>query len=89
MVFYCSETCQRKHGTKQGHKQACRKQGQIEIGDNMAIITKEDNKKYYEFVDVIADLGGGQWQIAHRVSKKLATVDGADLFRLRPPSTLK
>jgi hypothetical protein len=36
MAYYCSKECQ-KAQWKAGHKQACRKEGQIEIGDLMQL----------------------------------------------------
>jgi hypothetical protein len=36
MAYYCSKECQ-KAQWKDGHKQACRKPGQIEVGDRMQL----------------------------------------------------
>jgi hypothetical protein len=43
----------------------------------------------HEYVNVISSLGGeDQWQVMYYTDGRLATVNGADLMRLRPPSTL-
>lgn len=38
LVYYCGVECQRKQWLA-GHKLACRKPGQIEIGDSMRLVT--------------------------------------------------
>jgi MYND finger len=90
MVFYCSEECQREHWKKQGHKKACREEDQIEIGDDMHLYLKQPNATFTvgAFVNVISSLGGDRWQVKFYGTNELETVAGADLGRLRPPSTL-
>lgn len=41
LVFYCSRECQKLHW-RSGHKEACRRPGQIEIGDVMLVNLKDD-----------------------------------------------
>lgn len=88
LVFYCSLACQQEHWENKGHKHACREEGQIEIGDEMQLITNEPNLFLFEFVQVIASVGEDCWQVKYCGSEEVVTVNGADLVRLRPPSTL-
>jgi hypothetical protein len=43
----------------------------------------------FAFVKVISSVvGGDRWQVKYYGSEDVVTVNGADLLRLRPPSTL-
>lgn len=86
MIFYCSTECQREHWKKKGHKQACRKKGQIEIGDDM----QRQHPLTKSFIKVVScvDKTANRWQVQQYGTNELVTVNGADLFRLRPHSTL-
>jgi MYND finger len=89
MIFYCTPACQRDHWKKKGHKQACRVIGQVEIGDDMQLpVTLPDGTTHLKLVHVMSSLGGGQWQVRGYGLEDVSIVNGADLWRLRPPSTL-
>jgi hypothetical protein len=94
MVFYCSPACQQEHWKKKGHKEACRnKNGQIEIGDDMQLPTKNPDGTTitkFKFVKVISCVGrGDQWRVQqHGLLENVLIVNGSDLLHIRLHSTL-
>jgi hypothetical protein len=91
MVYDGSTTGQREHWKKKkkpGHKHACREQGQIKIGDDMqmSIPTMRDTFGLVRVTYCVGD--EGQWQVKRYGSNSRDIVNGANLLRLRPPSTL-
>jgi hypothetical protein len=72
-----------------GHKYSCRAKGQIEIGDDIALpTTHPSGATRFSYVMVLSSLGGDQWQVKHFGSGRVSIVNGADMTRLRPPSTM-
>lgn len=83
LVFYCSEKCQKEDWTEKGHRTACRKPGQIVVGDEMAFFKDFIN---YTPVEVMARLEGeaNRWRVKFCTSGGVVSVDGDKLVRLRP-----
>jgi MYND finger len=83
MVFYCNSECQKEAWKRKGHKQACRKPGQIEAGDDMLLTSVEfdDGQKRGVFVKAIAcvDATTNVWQVQQynsdrRIVEVMATI---------------
>jgi hypothetical protein len=91
MAFYCSADCQKKQW-KAGHKQACRKQGQIEVGDYMKLqgLTSKPELNG-QFVQVTAPMvaSSGRWPVQVQVNRETTgaqaiSVKPENLERIRP-----
>lgn len=85
MVFYCSAACQRKSWDG-GHNKACRKRGQIEIGDDMMLVRLENRKDLNKrFVKVVGHgATEGKWLVKLLDMAQPMAVSGDKLVRLRP-----
>lgn len=85
LSFYCSKECQRK-AWYAGHKQACRKKGQIEIGDDMllgGLSTRQDlNGRFVKVVGM--GKSEGKWLVKLCDVPQPVSVLGDKLVRLRP-----
>jgi uncharacterized C2H2 Zn-finger protein len=85
MVFYCSTDCQRK-AWNGGHKQACRKKGQVKVGDDMQLGGLANRKDLNgRFVKVVgAGAVEGKWLVKLAESPNSFSVSVDKLIRLRP-----
>lgn len=96
MAYYCSKECQTKQWHT-GHKNACRKNGQLEKGDLMVIkglVEKpEMNNIFVTVVDPIKDSNRWKVQVTkhfystglnEELHGKFLSVAADNLFRTRP-----
>lgn len=87
MAYYCSSSCQHK-AWKGGHKGACRKKGEIKVGDDMMLrglsssSGKELNGRFVKVVSTGAT--NGKWIVKLRGSERQLSISGDKLDRLRP-----
>ena len=88
MAYYCDSSCQ-KLAWKAGHKQACRKPGQVEVGDWMRIDGLVNRQELNGLVvEVIAPIQGksGSWEVSMigGDGEKPLSVAAEKLLHLRP-----
>lgn len=85
-AYYCSRTCQ-KTAWKNGHREACRKDGQIEIGDIMKlrkIAAKPELNG--ELVRILSKDAAqeGRWQVESLVASTKMSIATEKLEHIRP-----
>jgi hypothetical protein len=87
MAYYCSKECQ-KSQWKAGHKQACRKSGQIEVGDWMQlqglVSQPQLNMKIVEIRGPNENTSSGRWTVYLPDEDRVLSVSTDRLKRLRP-----
>jgi hypothetical protein len=87
MACYCSKECQ-KAQWKAGHKQACRKPGQIEVGDWMQlqglVSQPQLNTKVGEIRGPAENSSSGRWAFYLLDEDRVISVSSERLKRLRP-----
>lgn len=85
LAFYCSTGCQRK-AWNSGHKQACRKKGQVEIGDDMVLDGLTNRPELNgRFVKVVRESKSeGRWLVRLSGESSPISVSGDKLLRLCP-----
>jgi hypothetical protein len=85
LAFYCSSECQKK-AWYAGHKQACRKKGQIELGDVMVLQGLSNRTDLNGRFVFVADKGTsqGKWLVRLTNADTPMSVSGKNLVRLRP-----
>jgi hypothetical protein len=87
MACYCSKECQ-KAQWKAGHKQACRKPGQIEGGDWMQlqglVSQPQLNTKVGEIRGPAENSSSGRWAVYILDEDRVISVSSERLKRLRP-----
>uniref|UniRef100_A0A7S2PP54 MYND-type domain-containing protein n=1 Tax=Leptocylindrus danicus TaxID=163516 RepID=A0A7S2PP54_9STRA len=85
-AFYCSVECQRTQW-RAGHKEACRKPGQIEPGDLMKLVKLQRrsdlNGLIVETVTALSDRDGNRWKV-DLGNQRMFDVNVCNLEHIRP-----
>lgn len=86
MAYYCSSTCQRTAWKTGGHKEACRKPGQIKRDDVMrldGLVSKPELNGI--FVKAVKENADGRWAVELMDGRQTKiSVKAENLHRLRP-----
>lgn len=86
MAHYCSTECQKKQWKEGGHNHACRKPGQIEVGDIMlvkGIVRKPElNRKLAKIIRPAT--AEGRWEVSVQGWTSTMSLASKNLFHIRP-----
>ena len=85
-AYYCSRACQ-KTAWKNGHKEACRKAGQIEIGDIMKLrklVAKPELNGELVRISSKDAAQEGRWQVESLVARTKMSIATEKLEHIRP-----
>jgi hypothetical protein len=85
-AYYCSRTCQ-KMAWKSGHREACRKAGQIEIGDIMKLRKIKTKPQLNGSLVRMLNMDSAQerrWQVESLVASTIMSIATEKLEHIRP-----